>query len=72
MASGRIKKWFKSLGSHSHRVSQSDPNDIAPAATEAMAAEASDLVGDMANPVPPQIEVTLRGITVTLREIQIV
>ncbi|KAI6139478.1 GTP-binding protein [Pisolithus tinctorius] len=38
MAPGRIKKWFKSLGSDSHRARQSDPRDIAPAATEAAAA----------------------------------
>ncbi|KAI6137562.1 hypothetical protein BKA82DRAFT_4286874 [Pisolithus tinctorius] len=58
MAPGRIKKWFKSLGSDSHRTRQSDPGDIAPAAAEATVAEASDLISDVANPVPPQIEVT--------------
>ncbi|KAI6139060.1 hypothetical protein BKA82DRAFT_4229569 [Pisolithus tinctorius] len=61
MAPGRIKKWLKSLGSDSHRASQSDPSHIAPAATEAAAAEASGLIGDVANPVPPQIEATPQG-----------
>ncbi|KIN98903.1 hypothetical protein M404DRAFT_826713 [Pisolithus tinctorius Marx 270] len=38
MASGRIKKWLKSLGSDSHRSRQSDPSNLAPAATEATTA----------------------------------
>ncbi|KAI5997702.1 hypothetical protein F5J12DRAFT_895851 [Pisolithus orientalis] len=72
MAPGRIKTWFKSFGSDSHRARQSDPSDIVPAATEATAAEPSDLIGDVANPVPPQIETTPQGIIVALREIQVV
>ncbi|KAI6002473.1 hypothetical protein F5J12DRAFT_744309 [Pisolithus orientalis] len=58
MAPGRIKKWFKSLGSDSHRARQSDSSDLAPAATKAAAAEPSDLVGDVASPIPNHIEAT--------------
>ncbi|KIO04166.1 hypothetical protein M404DRAFT_1000682 [Pisolithus tinctorius Marx 270] len=53
MAPSRIKKWFKSLGGDSHRARQSDSSDLA------TAAEASDLAGDVASPVPPQIQATL-------------
>ncbi|KIO00486.1 hypothetical protein M404DRAFT_764774 [Pisolithus tinctorius Marx 270] len=63
MAPRRIKKWFKSLGSGSRRPSESDPNDLAPAATGTATAEARDLVGDVAIPVPAWIEAAPQEIT---------
>ncbi|KAI6144650.1 hypothetical protein BKA82DRAFT_4173893 [Pisolithus tinctorius] len=62
MAPGRIKKWLKSLGSDSRHARQSGPSGLAPAATEATAAEASAIVGDVAVPVPAQSEATPQAI----------
>ncbi|KAI6028917.1 hypothetical protein F5J12DRAFT_889422 [Pisolithus orientalis] len=53
MATSHIKKWFKLCSSDLHHAHQNNPSNLAPAATKAMAAEARDLVGDVANLVPP-------------------
>ncbi|KIO03059.1 hypothetical protein M404DRAFT_631803 [Pisolithus tinctorius Marx 270] len=63
MAPGRIKKWIRSLSGDSHHASQSNVNDLAPAATKATTAEASNLAGDVASQVPAQIEVVPQATT---------
>ncbi|KAI5993172.1 hypothetical protein EDC04DRAFT_2807071 [Pisolithus marmoratus] len=68
MASGRIKKWFKSLPletrSDSHLARQSDASDIGPVATEATAV-ARDVTSDVVSPLSHLVGATTKETTLS-------